>query len=69
MKSLLIIHFTLEGVSTIGCPANVIHEFLRGYFKNERSLCFKEVVFNVPDEDAADAHQEKMAVLVDELSK
>ena len=46
----------------------MVHEFLRGYFKDDGSFQFEEITFDLTDEDAAELHASKMEDLVDELT-
>lgn len=68
-NSLIILHFVLEGISTAGSPANIVHEFLRGFFKDSKRLIFEEITFNLTDEDATEEHADNIAFLSKTLAK
>ena len=68
-SSLIIIHLVLEGISTAGCPAKMVYEFLRGFFKDNGSLQFEEVIFNLKDDVTTEEHEEKMQNLAKDLAK
>jgi hypothetical protein len=68
-NSLFILHFVLEGISTAGSPANVVHEFLWGFFKDTKRLIFEEVTFNLSDDNASGEHEDNMAFLARTLAK
>jgi hypothetical protein len=57
----------LGSIPTAGSPANLVHDFLRGFFKHDRSLEFQEISFNLPDEDEVDLHINRMKDLVEVL--
>lgn len=69
LDSLIIINLVLAGVSTQGAPATMVHEFLKSFFKDDGSLIYEEIIFNIEDEDGAETHAATMAKLADKLSR
>ena len=67
--SQIILHFVLEGISTAGSPVNIVHEFLRGFFKDSTRLIFEEIIFNITDEVAAEYHADTIRLLCRTLAK
>lgn len=68
-SSLIILHFVLEGVSTAGSPANIVHEYLRGFFKDSKRLFFEEIPFDLTDEDAMEDHADTITLLSRTLAR
>jgi hypothetical protein len=68
-NSQIILHFVLEGISTAGSPANIVHEFLSGFFKDLKRLIFKKKNFNITDEDAMEYHEDTILLLCRTLAK
>jgi hypothetical protein len=56
---MIILHFTLETITTTGSPANMVYDFLKPFFPSD-SLLFKEIKFNLRDEDVAGMHADEM---------
>jgi hypothetical protein len=67
--SLIILHFVLEGLPTTGCPAQMVHQFLSGFFRDDGSLYFKEIIFNLKDDDAVGCHADDMDLLAESLAR
>ncbi|KAH9984520.1 hypothetical protein BJV77DRAFT_966057 [Russula vinacea] len=67
-KSLVLLHFTLETISTAGSPASMVYQFLQPFF-TEGSLLFQEVKFNIYNEDDAGIHADRMEDLARIISK
>lgn len=38
----------------------MVHEYLRGFFKDGKSLYFEEIAFNLKDNKAIPVHRKKM---------
>jgi hypothetical protein len=65
---LVLLHFTLETISTEGSPASMVHQLLSPFF-TPGSLPFEEVKFNIYDEDDAGIHADAMEDLANTISK
>jgi hypothetical protein len=61
-------HFTLETITSVESPANMVYQFLQPFFI-KGSLLFQEVKFNLTNEDAAGTHASKLEDLVETLSR
>jgi hypothetical protein len=57
----------LEGIPIEGTPPHLIYEYLHGYFTNDRSLVYKEIIFNLKDWKHQEMHWDKMEALAVEL--
>jgi hypothetical protein len=68
--SLIILHFVMEDMPTAGCPANMVYNFLRGFFRNESTtLYFKEIKYDLKSNADAFRHAERMQEIVQDLKK
>jgi len=47
----------------------MVFEFLKAFFKNDGSLVYEEVVFDIDSDDKMDAHAKKMEKLAEKLSR
>ncbi|KAH9990729.1 hypothetical protein BJV77DRAFT_1068791 [Russula vinacea] len=69
VKSLVLLHFTLETISTAGSPASMmVYQFLQPFF-TKGSLLFQEVKFNIYNKDDAGIHADRMEDLARIISK
>ena len=67
--AVVIFHFVLKGIPRVGTLAHLVTEFLRGFIKDEKSLHFKEIIFNIPNEDALSRHADEMTALANDLAE
>jgi hypothetical protein len=65
----IILHFVYHDIDTAGCPAKLVYHHLRGFFKKPNAIAYKEIRFNIPDDDAMTAQAEDMKLLANELMK
>ena len=66
---LTIVHLVFNDISTAGSPANMVYEFLRGFFKDSNCLRFEEIKFDLKGVDDIEIHNDRVASLADDLSK
>jgi hypothetical protein len=48
-KRLIILHFVYHNIDTVGSPVECVHNHLHGFFKNDKSLFYKEIRFHFLD--------------------
>ena len=69
LDSLIIVNLILKGIPSHGVQTAMVLEFLKAFFKNDGSLVYEEVVFDIDSDDKMDAHAKKMEKLAEKLSR
>jgi hypothetical protein len=57
----------LKDIPTIGTPPSLIYDYLRAYFKDDGTLIYKEIIFDLKDRKRQEEHWDMMEALADEL--
>jgi hypothetical protein len=65
----VIVHLLLDGIPSAGSPPRVLYKYLKAYFREGNDLLYEEVVFNLADDDAEQAHYDTMAALAKKLRR
>jgi hypothetical protein len=69
LQPLAIIHIVLKGIPAAGTPPRLIYEYLKAYFKDDGSLVYKEIVFDLKDEKQQVNHWDLMTELANKLNQ
>jgi hypothetical protein len=69
LKPLVILHFVLRGVETKASPAKMVHEFLNAFYKDNGSLTYIEIEFDLSDKKSQKDHAKKLDKLVAKLEE
>jgi hypothetical protein len=64
---LIILHFVYHDIDTTGCPAKMVFNYLKAFFKKPKTLFYKEVLFNIHDKAAGTFQEDDMQRLANEL--
>ena len=63
----VIVHFIYFDIDSGGSPARLVYHYLKGFFKKEGSLLFKEYRIKLDDDAAQAFHDDAMTQLANEL--
>ena len=63
----VILHFVYHDINMAGCPAKAVYDHLRGFFKNPKALLYKEIIFNLPDDQEKYFQRDEMKRLANQL--
>jgi hypothetical protein len=50
----------LKDIPTIGTPPSLIYDYLRAYFKDDGTLIYKEIIFDLKDRKRQEEHWDMM---------
>jgi hypothetical protein len=59
----------IHSVASQGSPAAMVYQFLTSFFKDDGTLLYKKIVFNLADDEDGETHAKVMNDLVEEISK
>lgn len=64
---IIILHFVYYDIDTTGCPAKMVYNYLKAFFKKPNTIFYREVLFDVGDKVAESFQEDDMKKLANEL--